>query len=295
MRLLYIVFLFLIASCATISEMNVEKGTFQTIKPPNIYGNDRYLTNETNSIISYDANIGKNKTIPLPGITNERTSCDEHDLLYLELYNEFCVQKIPANINYRLIENTLGIQFHKATKYYGDHYFGWGVGVQNQPYGFLMLGYNGKFFEVGGTGFWGLTINKASYEGMWYFYHGGTFAESEVENLEYIKFKDVTIFHSYVGAVAHASFYWKKFALSYAASITNPWLVNELPAGFPFRDDLKDAFISFWFPALLMQDIGISYTPHKIKYRLGINQITGVKFPGQSWGLSVQMAYLFNT
>jgi hypothetical protein len=40
-----------------------------------------------------------------------------------------------------------------------------------------------------------------------------------------------------------------------------------------------------------MQDIGISYTPNKIKYRLGVNQITGVKFPGQYWGLSVQMAY----
>ena len=267
--------------------MNVEKGTFQTIKPPNIYGNERYLTNESNSIISYNANIGKNKTIPLPGITNERTSCDKYDLLNNE-YKEFCVQKTPANINYRLIENTLGIQFNKTIKNYYDIYFGWGVGVQNQPYGFLMLGYNGKLFEVGGAGFWGLTINKASYEGMWYFYHGGTFAESEVKNLEYAKFKDVTIFHSYGGAVAHASFFWEKFALNYAVSITNPWLVNELPASAS-----DDAYISFWFPALLMQDIGISYTPNKIKYRLGINQITGVKFPEQYFGISLQMAYMW--
>jgi hypothetical protein len=68
--------------------------------------------------------------------------------------------------------------------------------------------------------------------------------------------------------------------------MTNPWLVNELPVSKGY-----DADISFWFPVLLMQDIGVSYTPYKIKYRLGVNQITGVKFPGQYWGLSIQMAY----
>jgi len=30
-----------------------------------------------------------------------------------------------------------------------------------------------------------------------------------------------------------------------------------------------------------------------IKYRLGLNQITGVEFPGQYYGLSVQMAYIW--
>jgi hypothetical protein len=276
MRLLCIAFSVLIASCAT-SKMNVEKGTFQAVKPPNIYGNNRYLANDANYIISYDANIGKNKTVPLPGITNEYTSCIDN----------LCLQKTPANINYRLIENTLGIQFHKTTKYYNDCYFGWGIGVQNQPYGFLMLGYNGEFFEIGGTAFWGLTVGKASYEGWWYYYDDFTMGiRPNTEIFEYIKFKDVTIFHSYGGLVGYTSFYWEKFALNYAASITNPWLVDELPAGF-----FEDADISFSFPALLMQDIGISYAPNKIKYRLGVNQITGIKFPGQYWGLSVQVAY----
>jgi len=265
--------------------MNVEKGTFQTIKPPNIYGNGRYLTKETNSTISYDANIGKNKTVPLLGITNEYTLCSDRNL---------CLEKPPANINYRLIENTLGLQFNKTTKDYNDSYFGWGIGIQNQPYGFLMLGYNGKFFEIGGAGFLGLTINKASYEGWWYFYES-YMVGSDIDLFEKIKFKDITILHSYGGAVAHASFYWEKLALSYAASFTYPWLVDRLPAGFvqyhSGEEGLENADISFSFPALLMQDIGISYTPNKIKYRLGINQITGVKFSGQYWGLSVQMAY----
>lgn len=267
--------------------MSVEKGTFQAIKPPNIYGNSRYLTNETNYIISGDVNIGKNKTIPLPGITNEYTSCIDRNS---------CLQITPANINYRLIENTFGIQFHKTTKN-SNYYFGWGVGVQNQPYGFVMLGYNGKIFEIGGATFWGLTVNKASYEGWWYFLDDFTMGiTSDTEIFEHIKFKNVAILHSYGGLVAHASFYWEKFALSYAASFTYPWLVDELPAGFPYnsKEKLHYADISFWFPALLMQDIGISYTPHKIKYRLGVNQITGVKLPGQYWGFSVQMAYLFS-
>ncbi|MDR2583049.1 MAG: hypothetical protein LBC75_06165 [Fibromonadaceae bacterium] len=237
------------------------------------------------------------------------------------VYNHiYYMPEMPADINYRLIENTLGVQFHKAIKDYKDYYAGFGVGVQNQPYVFAMLGHNGKFFEIGGAGFWGLTINKASYEGWWYYYEpdfGPSFAkpvaklncnkdnlccddspngicydyshqETIIDNLEYIKLNKVNIFHSYAGFVAHASFYWEKFALSYAASMTNPWLVDELPVS-----EAHDADISFWFPVLLMQDIGISYTPNKIKYRLGINQITGIKSPGQYWGFSVQMAYMW--
>jgi len=286
MKLLYIVFFFLIVSCAT-SQMNVERGTFQTVKPPNIYGNGRYLEDWSqvqegkNYIISFDANIGKNKTIPLPGITNEYTSCTNTN------YGYRCLQKTPANINYRLIENTLGFQFYRVVKEDSPIYTGLGGGLQNFPYGFIMLGYNGKSIEIGGVAFWGLAINKTSYEGWWLYNFDFTMGiNPPTEIFEYVKFKDITILHSYGGAVAHASFYWEKFALNYAVSISNPWFVDELPTSV-----LEDADISFWFPTLLMQDIGISYTPNKIKYRLGVNQITGVKFPGQYWGLSVQIAY----
>jgi hypothetical protein len=257
--------------------MNVEKGTFQAIKPPNIYGNERYLKEGKHNTISFDANIGKNKTIPLPGLTNE----------YVCVTSDMCLQETPANINYRLIENTLGFQFYRITKDDDDIYMGIGGGVQNFPYGFLMLGYNGNFIEIGGVAFWGLAINKASYEGMWVYYDDYIFT---TDYSAYVKFKDIKNLHSYGGLVAHASLYWKKFALSYAASVSSPWLVDELYAYNNGVGDF-DADISFYFPVLLMQDIGISYTPYKIKYRLGVNQITGVKFPGQYWGFNVQMAY----
>ncbi|MCL2283971.1 MAG: hypothetical protein FWC26_11715 [Fibromonadales bacterium] len=280
MRLLYITFSILIVSCAT-SEMNVEKGTFQAIKPPNIYGNNRHLTKDENYTISYNANIGKNKTVPLPGITNQYTLCTNG-------YNNLCSEGVPANINYRLIENTLGFQFHKTTKDYKDVYLGGGFGIQNFPYGFFMFGYNGKSIEVGGSAFWGLVVNKASYGGMWYYLNDFTMGwTSDTEYFEYVKLKDAYILHSYGGLVLHASYYVGKFSLNYAASVSNPWfLTDELPISKSY-----DADISFSFPALLMQDIGISYTPHKIQYRLGVNQITGVEFPGQYWGLSVQIAY----
>jgi len=272
MPLLYIVLSILLVSCAT-SQINVENGTFQAIKPPNIYGNSCYLAKDTSSIISYNANIGKNKTIPLPKIMNT------HDSSVLG--------EASAYINYRLIENTLGFQFHRIAKDDDDVYLGWGFGIQNFPYGFFMLGYNGKYIEVGGVAFWGLVVNKASYDGTWYYLQNFTMGiTSPTEYHEYVKLKDVYILHSYGGLVAHASYYMGKFSLNYAASISNPWIINELPANKNY-----DADVSFWFPALLMQDIGISYTPHKIKYRLGVNQITGIKFPGQYWGLSVQMAY----
>jgi hypothetical protein len=235
------------------------------VKPPNIYGNGHYLDEGKHNIISYDANMGKNKTISLPGVMNSYYS--DADATTLET---------PANINYRLIENTLGFQFYRVTKEDMPLYTGFGGGIQNFPYGFLMLGYNGKPIELGGTAFWGLVINKASYE--------GSINNSYVD--EYVKLENVYILHSYGGLVAHASYYWEKFALNYAASISNPWLVDKLPI-----PENGNAFVSFFFPYLLMQDIGISYTPYKIKYRLGVNQITGLRLPGQYWGLSVQMAY----
>jgi hypothetical protein len=264
--------------------MNVEKGTFQAMKPPNIYGNERYLEEGKHRVISFDVNIGKNKTIPLPELTNK----------YVCVNSSVCLQETPADINYRLIETALGFQFYKTTKDDDDIYMGIGGGVQNFPYGFLMLGYNREFMEIGGVAFWGLVVNKASYEGMWGYYNDFTLGFGpDTEYYEYIKIKDIKILHSYGGIVAHASFYWKEFALSYAASISNPWLLTNELVVYDTYDEPKsyDADISFFFPVLLMQDIGISYAPNNIKYRLGVNQITGVKFPGQYWGLSVQMAY----
>ena len=131
MRLLYLTLSLLLISCAK-SKINVEKGTFQAIKPPNIYGNGQYLEEGKHNIISYDANIGKNKTIPLPGVMNSFGT------------------ETPANINYRLIENTLGFQFYRIIKEEDDFYTGLGGGMQNFPYGFFMFGYNTKFIEFGG-------------------------------------------------------------------------------------------------------------------------------------------------
>jgi hypothetical protein len=261
--------------------MNVERGTFQTIKPPNIYGNSRYLTKDTNYIISFDANIGKNKTIPLPGLINDSYYNNSGEM-----------PETPADINYRLIETTLGFQFYRVIK---DpyHYTGLGGGVQNFPYGFVMLGYNGKFIEVGGVAFGGFALNEASYGGMGKPSCGrppGGFRVLAKCSYEYFQVKNMNVLHTYAGIVAHASFHWNKFALNYASSVSNPWFVGTLPA-VENENDFSNGDITFSFPVLLMQDIGISYAPNSIKYRLGVNQITGVKFPGQYWGLSVQVAY----
>ncbi|MDR2579733.1 MAG: hypothetical protein LBC85_01905 [Fibromonadaceae bacterium] len=276
--LFFTAFSIFIISCTT-SKMNVEQGTFQAIKPPNIYGNNRHLTKDTNYIISYDASIGKNKTIPLPGIMNQSQ----------RVTSEIKLDGTPADINYRLIQKALGFQFSRVTKK-EDFFMGFGGGVQNFPYVFFMLGHNGKFIEAGGAAFWGLTIDKASYSGEWGYIDNFTMGITKpIEKYEpHFEQNNVSILHSYGGLTTYASLYWKKVALNYSASITSPWFLisNSLPVSSDY-----DADISFSFPVLLMQDVGVSFTPYKIKYRLGINQITGVKFPGQHWGLSVQMAY----
>jgi hypothetical protein len=280
----------LTASCSTtVSKMNVEKGTFQVIKPPNIHGSERYF-DEIYFPISYDANIGKNKTIPLPGLTNK----------YVCVTDDICLQETPANINYRLVGNTLGIQYHIARKHlltYGDYYIGGGLGFQNFPYLTLMYGYNGEFTEVGTIAFFGPSIGKMNYEGMAGYYN----EDKGIKYHEYIEQNrsDLGVNGPHAGLVAHASFYWEKFALNYTASVSNPMFVNSLyidysnyKSDFKIDEDPISGDISFSFPLLLMQDIGISYTPNKIKYRLGVNQITGVKFSGQYWGISVQMTYV---
>jgi hypothetical protein len=255
----------------------MEKGTFQATKPPNIYGNNRHLTKDTNYTISYDANIGKNKTMHLPGVMNS----------YKDRFNE-TILETPTDISYRLIENTLGLQFYRAKKYESG-YLGYGYGVQNFPYVLLMAGINEEIIEIGGTAFWGFTVNKASYEGEWDIALDNIPNEDEWDGSplsdKYIKIKDLYIPNSYVGAVGHVSFFWEKFALNYAISVSMPWSINKIPVS---KDEEADLAISF--PYLLMQDIGISYTPNKIKYRLGVNQITG-DFPGHYRGLSVQVAY----
>jgi hypothetical protein len=282
MRLLYLLFSILIVSCA--SKMNVDKGTFQTIKPPNIYGNSRHLEEGLHNTISLDVNIGKNKTIPLPGLVNKHTWCVD---------GEMCLQETPANINYRLIENAFGFQLYQVQKETSNLYIGAGGGIQSFPYIFLMFGFNGDFIEIGGTAFGGLVQNEASYEGKHSYVEPEEFCRMFGIEEHYFRFKGIKILHSYGGLAANASFYWKKFALSYAASVSDPWPIKQLP--FVYSDEGEvyenDADISFSFPVLLMQDIGISYTIYKIKSRIGVNQITGVKFPGQYWGLSVQVAY----
>jgi hypothetical protein len=277
-------------SCGTtVSKINVEKGTFQAMKPPNIYGSERYF-DVAYSQISYDANIGKNKTIPLPEFTNE----------YVCVTNDICLHETTANINYRLIETVLGFQFHIVLKDNAlgtdDSYVGFGGGVQNFPYLSLMYGYNGEFIEIGTVAFWGAVMNRASYEGVAGYYREAYLWHKESKYHEYTKWENRKCFNFYGGLVAHASFYWKKFALNYSASISEPWVLDDLPVIFSDDEHTYDtgyryADPSFSFPVLLMQDIGISYMPYKIKYRIGVNQITGVKFPGQYWGFSVQMAY----
>ena len=281
MRLLLLIFSILLISCSTRSNISINKGKFQAMKPPNIYGNNRYLEEGTHNSVSYNANIGKNKTIPLPGIVNDSFSVGGAS-----------PPEKPANINYRLIENTLGFQYYRITKE-DDFYTGWGVGVQNFPYGVFMFGYNEENIEVGAAAYLGLSIDKSSYEGEWGYSDWWCCDENE-----YIRIKDLSILHTYGGINFYASYFWNKFAINYAASISNPWLVDELPIAVEGsvvnkRDVEHDADISFWFPFLLMHDIGISYTPNNIKYRLGINQITGIEFPGQYWGASLEMAYLW--
>ncbi|MCL2283973.1 MAG: hypothetical protein FWC26_11725 [Fibromonadales bacterium] len=298
MRLLFIAVSIFLASCYQ-TPMRVDKGTFQATKPPNIYGNNRSLEKKIKRhTISYDANIGKNKTIALPEITNRHHVC---------INDKVCLYETPADINYRLIENTLGFQYSQIFKFGIPIYIGGGVGAQNFPYTFFTLGYNGNFMEVGGTAYLGLALNKASYEGTWsesYWdvndsnYTIGSDCYSYYNtNGTFFRYKDVNMLHTYSGGVVHTSFFVKNFALNYAVSVSFPWTVTSIPyweknaywekEGYTSREGA----ISFSFPLLLMQDIGISYTPHKIQYRLGVNQITGVKFPGQYWGLSVQVAY----
>jgi hypothetical protein len=249
----------------------LENVTVDVAKPPNIYGIAKFLDKTDNRSLSMEYSAGKsNAIIPLSG--NIRVG--------------EAIQVEEANVNYRLLDNSFGLQYFSNVKSESDLYAGWGVGFQKFPYVFGTIGVNKEYFEIGVAILLGYSSSeKISYDGY--------SVDEEGKMLEDPYFSEEKYRCSlYSGAYLYTSFYFKRFALNYAASASYPtdnYIYRENGCFNAFPEEI----FFFDFPALLMQDIGIAYTNNHIRYRVGLNQITGVKFPGQYYRGTVHTAWLF--
>jgi len=232
-------------------------------KPPNITGNSKELKSGKNLTLSFEKVIGnKDAIIPLEG----------------EIKVDGQVQLEESSASYRLVNDVWNLQFYRIEKNESGFYNAGGGGFQGFPYVFLGAGVNKAFFDLGGAALFGFAIQAMENNGLYETNDGKMWGYSSISNkLSY-----------YAGAYIHANFYISRFALNYIASITSPTSNNVCG----FGDECEKSF-TFDFPYLLMQDIGIAYTNNKIKYRIGINQITGAEFAGQYWGTSFQAAWLW--
>jgi hypothetical protein len=184
------------------------------------------------------------------------------------------------------LDNSFGLQYFSNIKTDSDFYFGGGFGYQKFPYAFGTIGINQEHFEIGAALLLGYSSEKISYDGYSVDEDGRKLKDGNFSEERYRC-------SSYSSAYLYTSFYLKHFALNYAASVASP-IADEI-----YNDNsclgglFRDKIFSFDFPVLLMQDIGVAYTNNHIRYRVGLNQITGVKFPGQYYRGTAHTAWLF--
>ena len=265
MRLFFcaVFFIFFIFICSC-NKTVLTYALFDVTKPPNIYGNNAEMEAGSHRNVSVEYNAGSNDVIiPLSG----------HVII------DNAVQEEYAEINYNLINDVFGLQYSFAKKYDNDFYLGNGLGFQGFPYAFLSAGINKKSAEFGTAVLLGYASQKIDYSG----YYKDDEGNKTSNFYETMYNGDI-----YKGAYFYTSFYFKRFALNYVASISNPMgdEIEEEGCSFICR-----TILSFDFPALLMQDIGIVYNNNRIKYRVGLNQITSFKFPGRYYSASFQVAW----
>jgi len=258
----------------------MDKGTFQTIPPPNLSGNATEIPQKKISVKwTSEINMGKNTTVKLYGLKNDAVEGD---------MDAYSWGESDADVQFRIIENTYGGNISEMIKAHLA-FAGLGIGFQNLPYGYLMAGLNSKHLELGGNLFGGVAYNKAAYEGLYTYWDIPSFGlgpdcgSGDVNESRWI-------LHTYYGASVFASIYFGGFAVVYGGSITWPWgLVDELSVtDHGFYD------ISFSFPYILSQNIGLAYTYKSYQGMVGVSQIVGEAFGGRTYSLNFKFSKYMN-
>jgi hypothetical protein len=257
---------FIFCSC---NKAVIKNASVEVAKPPSIYGNATMLKPGVNHGISLEYSMGNNDAIiPLPGQVkvNGETQTEE-----------------KSNISYHLIDRIFGLQYFSVIKHpllsTNNFYGGGGLGIQTFPYAFINFGVNKEHFEIGTAFLLGFPVQLINYDGY----------EVDEKGIQQGDIEDsIDNCSTHTGAYIYTSVYFQHFALNYAASISKS-VDNEVKDCGSFGGPL----FYFIFPSLLMQDIGVVYTNNHIRYRIGLNQITGFSFPKKYYRATIQAAWLF--
>ncbi len=176
-----------------VSRMNVYNGKFQTIKSPNIHSNQEYLEPGKSRKISLEMNYGENSSIDLNGVKNESINGEEYTL-----------PESKANVTYRLISNTGGVNLSVVNKK-EIGFYGFGLGGQPYPYMYGITGFNSRYFEIGTSVLLGVSNDKATYNGEVIWTENqidGSWEERSIINEE-----NIDILHTYTSASLYSSLY----------------------------------------------------------------------------------------
>jgi len=259
------------------SKMNVYNGTFEARKLPRIHGNQNQLKQNENYKIAIEGNYGNNQTIRLQNIENEYYKGEEYEL-----------KSSQADISYRVINTTGGIDFSKRIKKELGFY-GAGIGAQPYPYIYAVFGINHTNLEIGSHLLIGVSNDKASYSGevIWIKNQiAGSWEERETfEN------PSTTIIHTYTAASFFGSAYMYGISINYVGTIGWPWgLLDELSASTSDGEN-SDFDISFTMPYMLINDISLGYRFKNISLNIGYNIIVGQNFQGRYNSIGGSLGY----
>jgi hypothetical protein len=261
----YVIAVLVLFGCGS-SSVNINDGTFETYKAPNLSGNMRPMNKGYNGNISLSASYGNNERIRLYGVENDPP--DESSPNYTS-----GLTHTEARISYRFIETTAGANFALN---YKTTYFFWGgnAGVNPFPYLASTVGINTQTFEFGVNLLSGITRNKMSYTVT----RGGS--ETSVYSVN-----NAVDWHLSLGAGAYGSYFLSDFALNYAFMLTSPWVTHTL-------QDASET-INITFPYFLQQDLGVAYNLQNVYFRLGVTLINGEYLGGRSFSTNAKLGYNF--
>lgn len=247
---------------------NVYNGTLQVYTPIVNYGNSKPLAEGGNSEFSVGVTTGNNRTLKLNKVNNKEYihySSDGRLDEYLSLPDS------GANISYRLVQliaNISGTHYIKKINWY----YGGSIGLSPFPYISPTFGYNTKYFEIGVNTSLGVFANKVYLEG----HRVNEAWDGRDGSEDYIIDEDI-YWHMYNDFNVFTNIYYKNMSLGYNGTIAYPYGVYKSLNGYD---------VSFNFPYLISNKIGIGYNRSGKYARIGFGQITGDNFSDRLYSIN---------
>ena len=264
-------------------KMSVLEGEFDAQVAPAMRGAEFAMEEHTSlRRLSVSVHPMTDKRIDLVNVWNEQACvCEGEDCCESEY--GYKLNKSRADIDYILKSFPVSIDFEWMNKF-DFTYTSYGFGLDPLPYAKFAVGVNFRYGEIGASAFVGLDYGRENYtyEGISREFHGFTSGYS----LDSVKSQNSERYvHARAGFGGYASLFLGPVALVYAPSITEPWI---------WHDALNNYDISFEFPWLITNYIGVTYTLNRVaQFRAGVSIVNGKQLADRVYYGSASASWLF--